>query len=69
MRVAQRASSLRVAGVINFAYRIDIPLTVDADVSEVVAFEARLVVARMVAREQGINRYSMNGSSSVDLVT
>ena len=39
MRMAQGAVSLRMAGAVDFAYWTDIPLTVDAEVSEVVTFE------------------------------
>ena len=40
MRVAQRTMPLRVAGAIDLAYRANVPLTVDVNVSEVVTFEA-----------------------------
>ena len=40
MRAAKRAMLLRVAGAVDFADRADIPLTVDANVAKVVAFEA-----------------------------
>ena len=38
--MVQRATSLRVARAVDFAYRADIPLAMNTDVSEVVAFEA-----------------------------
>ena len=35
----QRAMPLRTAGAVDFAYRTDIPLTMDRNMSEVMAFE------------------------------
>ena len=67
-RMTQRATSLRVAGTVDLTYGTDIPLTVDADMSKVVTFEARLVIARMVAREWGIDWYAVNGSSGINFV-
>ena len=66
--MTQRATLLRVAGTVDFAYGADIPLTVDVDMSEVVTLETRFVVARMVAGERGIDWYSVNGSSGVNFV-
>ena len=59
---------MRVAGTVDLAYGADIPLTVDADMSEVVTFETRLVVARMVVGERGVDWYAVNGSSGVNFV-
>ena len=61
--------SLRVTGAVDLAYGADIPLTVDADMSKVVPLETRFVVARMVVGEWGIDRYAMNGPSSINFVT
>ena len=66
--MAQRATSLRVARTVNLAYGTDIPPTVDADMSEVVTLETRLVVARMVAGEWGVDWYAMNGSRGINFV-
>ena len=60
---------LRVAGAIDFANQADVPLTVDTNVAEVVAFEARFMVARVVMGEWGIDGYAMDSSHSIDLVT
>ena len=51
------------------AQRADIPLTMDADVSEVVIFETRFMVARVVAREWGVDQYAVNGPCGINLVT
>ena len=69
MRMAQRAASLRMARTVDFANRTDIPLTMDADMSEVVTLETRLVVARVVAGEWSIDWYAMNGSCGINFVT
>ena len=69
MRTAQGATLLRMAGVVDLAYWANIPLTVDMDVPKVMTFETRLAVTRVVMREGGIDRYAVNGSSSIDLVT
>ena len=60
---------LRVARAVDFANRTNIPLTMDADVSEVVTFKAKFMVARMVAREWGIDWYAVNGSCGINLMT
>ena len=60
---------MRVARTVDLAYGADIPPTVDADMSEVVAFETRFMVARVVTGEWGINRYAMDSPCSIDFVT
>ena len=60
---------LRVARAVDLANWTDIPLTMDADVPEVVTFETRLVVTRMVMGEWGVNWYAMNGSCGIDFMT
>ena len=67
--MTQRAALLRVARAVDLANWTDIPLTMDADVSEVVTFETRLVVTRMVAGEWSIDWYAMNGSCGINFVT
>ena len=69
MRTAQRTTLLRMAGAVDFAYWTDIPLTMDASVSEVVTLKARLVVARVAVGEWGVNRYTVDGSGSVNFMT
>ena len=59
---------MRVAGTVDLAYGADIPLTVDANMSEVVTLETRLVVARMVAGERGVDWYAVNGPSGVNFM-
>ena len=59
---------LRMAGVVDLAYWANIPLTVDVDVSEVMAFETRLMIARMVVGEWSINWYIVNGSCGINLM-
>ena len=67
--MAQRAVSLRMTRTVNFAYGADIPLTMDANMSEVVTFATRVVVVRMIVRKRGINWYTMNGPHSIDFVS
>ena len=67
MRTAQGATSLRVAGTVDFAYRTDIPLTVDTNMSKVVIFETCFMVARMIAREWSVNGYTMDSPCSINL--
>ena len=55
---------LGVTRVVDLADWADITLTVDMNVSKVVAFKACLSIARVVARKRGINRYAMNGPGS-----
>ena len=40
MRVTKGTTSLRVARVVDFANRADVPLTVDANMAKVVALKA-----------------------------
>ena len=60
---------LRMARAVVFAYRTDIPLTMDTNVSKVMAFETQFMVIRVVAGERGVDRYAMDGSSSVNFMT
>ena len=66
---AQGTASLRMAGTVDFAYWTNIPLTMDANMSQVVAFEARFMVVGVVMGERGIDQYAMNSSSSINFVT
>ena len=66
--MVQRAVMLGVTRVVDLADWADVPLTVDMNVFKVVAFEACLSIARVVVRKRGINRYTMNGSSSNNFV-
>ena len=59
---------LRVTSAVDLADWADIPLTVDTDVFEIVAFKACLSVARMIAREGSIHRYAMDGPSGVNFM-
>ena len=60
---------MRMARTVDFANWTDIPLTMDADVSEVVTLEARFVIARMVVGEWGIDGYTMDSPCSVNFMT
>ena len=60
---------MRVAGAVDFTNRADIPLTVDTNVAEVVAFKARFMVARVVMGEWGIDGFAMDSSRSINLMT
>ena len=66
--MVQRAAMLGVTRMVNLADRADVPLTMDTNVSQVVAFEACLSVGGVVARKRGINRYTMNGSGGIDFM-
>ena len=68
MRTAQRAASLGMTRAVDFANRTDIPLTMDADVSKVVTLETGFMVARVVAREWGVDWYAMDGSCGINFV-
>ena len=59
---------LGVTRTIGFANRADIPSAVDANMAEVVAFETRLMVARVVTGEWGIDRYTLDSPSGVDFM-
>ena len=54
--------------MVDLTDRTDIPLTVDVDVPEMMAFEACLLVVRMVVRERSINRYTMDGTGGIDFM-
>ena len=69
IRVTKRTTLLGVARAVDFANRADIPLTVDTNMAQVVAFKARFVVTRVVTGEWGINRYAMDSSHGIDFVT
>ena len=62
------ATILRVSGTVDFTNGANIPLAIDTDVTEVVAFEASLVVARVVSVEGAVYRYSLNSPFSQDLM-
>lgn len=58
----------RMTWTIDLTDWTDIPLTVDTNVSEVVAFKAHFSVMRLVVREGGVNRYTMNGSRGINFM-
>ena len=58
-----------MAGAVDFANRTDIPLTMDADVSEVVTLETRFVIVRLVVGEWSVDWYAVNSSHSINFVT
>ena len=60
---------MRVARAVDFTNGADVPLAMDADMAKVVALEARLMVARVVMGEWGVNRYAMDGSSGINFMT
>ena len=62
------AAILRMSGAVDFTNGANIPLTVDADVAEVVAFKASLVVAGVVSVEGAVYRHSLNSPFRQDLM-
>ena len=62
------ATILRVSGAVNFTNGANIPLAVDADVAEMVAFKACLVVAGMVSVKGTVYRYSLNSPFRQDFM-
>ena len=60
---------MRVARTTDFANGTDVPPTVDANMAKVMAFEARFVVARVVTRERGVNRFAVDSPISVNFMT
>ena len=59
---------MRVAGAIDFAYGADIPLAMDTNMAQVVAFEASFMVARVVTGEWSIDGYAMDSSRGINFV-
>ena len=57
-----------VTRTVGLANRADIPSAVDANMAEVVAFEACLMVARVVTGEWGVDRFAMDSPSGIDFV-
>ena len=55
--MVQGAVVLGMTRVVDPADQANVPLTVDADVSEVVTFEASFSITRVSVREGGINRH------------
>ena len=55
----------RTVGLANWA---DIPSAVDANVAKVVAFETRLMVARMIMGEWGIDKFAMDSPCGTNFV-
>ena len=53
----------------NLTNRTDIPLTMDANMSEVVTLKAGLAAARVGTRKRGINGFAINGSGGSNLMT
>ena len=60
---------MRVARAADFTNGTDVPLAVDANMAQVVALEARFMVARVVTRERGVNRFAVDSPSGIDFVT
>ena len=60
---------MRVTRAVDLANWTDIPLTMDADVPEVVTFKTRLVVVGMIAGEWGVDWYAVNGSCGINFMT
>ena len=59
---------LRVPGTVDLADWANVPLTMDMDMSKMMAFEACFPVMRMIAREGGVNRYTVDGPGSVNFI-
>lgn len=59
---------VRMTGTVDLTNQTDVQLTVDVDVSEMVAFEACLPVARVSVREGGVNRYTMDSSRDMNFM-
>ena len=62
------ATILRVSGAVDFTNGANIPLVVNADMAEVVAFKARFVVAWMVTVKGTVYRYSLNSPFRQDFM-
>ena len=62
------ATILRVSGAVDFTNGANIPLAVDANMTEVMAFKACLVVAGMVSVKGTVYRYSLNSSFCQNLM-
>ena len=59
---------LGVARLVNLANGTNVPLAMDVNVSQVVAFETCLMVMRMVTREGGIYGYAVDGPGGINFV-
>ena len=66
--MVEGATILRVSGAVDFTNGANIPLAVDADMAEVVAFKASLVIAGMVSVKGTVYRYSLNSPFRQDLM-
>ena len=64
----QGAMMLGVTRVVDFTDRAYVPLTMDADMSKLMALETRFMITGVVAREGSINEYAVNCSSSIDFM-
>ena len=53
----------------NFANWTDVPPTMNADMSKVVALQASFIVVRMDTRKGCVDGYSMDGSGGADFMT
>ena len=62
------ATILRVSRAVDFTNGANIPLAVNADMAEVVAFKVRLVVAWMVTVKETVYRYSLNSPFRQDFM-
>ena len=59
---------LWVTGAVDFADWANIPLRMDTDMSEMVAFEAGFPIAGVVTGKGGVNRYALDGTCGIDFV-
>ena len=60
---------MRVARAADFTNGTDVPPAVNANMAEVMAFEARFAVARVVTGEWGVNRFAVDSPCGVDFMT
>ena len=67
--MVQRAGMLGMSRGSDFADWTDVPLTVDVDMSKVVAFKASFTVVGMGTRKGCIHGYSMDGSRGAGFMT
>ena len=66
--MVEGATILRVSGAVDFTNGANIPLAVNTDVAEVVAFKASLVVAWVVTVKGTVYRYSLNSPFRQDFM-
>ena len=66
--MVEGATILRMSGAVDFTNGANIPLAVDANMTEVMAFKACLVVAGMVSVEGTVYRCSQNSPFRQDFM-